>query len=103
VSPAVAEFAAGVAAQPGTPQSGPAQSLPAQSAAAAASTRQAGFPPVQPIDLPSAAPQPAPSIEQAAKKTARQAQIAAAREAKRKQRATRPVPYSIREFFAWRR
>jgi hypothetical protein len=55
---------------------------------------------VQAIDAPEAAPRPAPASD-AARKT-KQAQLAAAREAKRKRHVMRPPPYSIREFFAIR-
>jgi hypothetical protein len=75
------------------------EASPAPPAVPPAATNQAAFPPVQPVDAPSAAPQPA-STADAAKKAVRQAQIAAIREAKRRQRALRPAPYSIRDFFA---
>jgi translation initiation factor IF-3 len=113
VPAAVAAQPAAVAAQPAPPVPQPVPAavvavpaavapvpaaVPAATTAAPAASKQVAFPPVQPVDAPSAAPQPAGT--DAAKKAARQAQIAAVREAKRKQQAMRPQPYSIRDFFA---
>lgn len=93
--PAVAEASASAA----TPES--AAVGVAQPAAVAAAVTPVALPPVQPIDAPrvSAASQGVLATD-AVKKTEQVTKVATAREAKRKQRATRPAPYSIRDFFA---